>query len=180
MLELKVGAKELFDEVTETFIRVEPKTLVLEHSLVSLSKWESITEKPFLSNVEKTNAETILYVSCMVLAPEEYTEILKELTEDDLLKINEYIGAKRSATWFSNTTTKGNSGETITSELIYYWIVALNIPFECQYWHLNRLLTLVRVCNQKNEPPKKMSPQEVLKRNKELNAQRKSMNGSRG
>jgi hypothetical protein len=170
--------KELYDEAEEQFIE-EKIRVDLEHSLVSLSKWESIHEKPFLGRDEKTPEEILSYVECMILAPEDSPEIVYDLSEADFRKINEYIEAKRSATTFPDTKA-GPSREIITSELIYYWMVAYNIPFECENWHLSRLLTLVRICNIKNQSPKKMSKGDMLRQRRELNAQRRSQYGTSG
>lgn len=178
MLKLLVPmSNESFDESSSTFVTPNQFVLELEHSLFSLSKWESIVEKPFLHS-EKTQEETLLYVSQMIVTPNPPEEILQRLSNDNLSAINEYVGRKMTATWFRETDTK--SREIVTAEIIYYWMVSLNIPFEAQYWHLNKLLTLVKVCNQKNAPQKKMRPGDVAQRNRELNAQRKAQLGSTG
>lgn len=178
-LEVDLGG-ELFDETRNEFIRSGPVfVLELEHSLVSLSKWESHFEKPFISSDEKTISETLWYIKAMVLSPEVPEKVWTSLRSEDYDAVNAYINAKMTATTF-NEPKSGRSQEIITAELIYYWMVALNIPFECQHWHLNRLLTLVKVCNYKNSPPKKMSMSQIAARNRELNAQRKKQLGTTG
>ena len=184
MLQIIVPATEyeLFDENTYEFINVKTKeqVLQLEHSLISLSKWESKWRKPFLTKEQKTKEETLDYIRCMTLnsvSPDVY----KHLTKENLEDIEKYINAPMTAT----TVNDGESGskvggEQVTSELVYYWMVALNIPFECQKWHLNRLIMLIRVCNVKNKPPKKMSKREIMSRNAALNAKRRQKHNTRG
>lgn len=172
MLKITVPAGELWDEAHEEFIYREEQTLQLEHSLVSLSKWESKWCKPFLSKKDKTVEETIDYIRCMTLTQNVKPEIYYRLTDDNLAEVNEYIQAPMTATWFNETRQSKRNSEQITSELIYYWMIALNIPFECQKWHLNRLMTLIRVCSIKNQPPKKRSKREIMSRNAALNAAR--------
>ena len=152
---------EGWDEEKQEFVQPEEQVLELEHSLISLSKWESKWCKSFLDNKGLTDEETMDYIKCMTLTDGVSDDVYSKLTNDNVTQINNYIAAPMTATTF-NDKQKGKGGkEIITSELIYYWMIALNIPFECQYWHLNRLITLVRVCNIKNAPPKKRSKSDI-------------------
>lgn len=178
MLTLQVVLKESFNDKTEEFV-TETFALDLEHSLVSLSKWESLYEKPFLSSNDKTNEEIYGYIKAMTLTADVPEEIYSKLSDQNLEEVNSYINAKMTATWFADNKSRP-TGETITSELIYYWIISLNIPIEAQYWHLNRLFTLIKVFNEKNSPKKKMSRQEILQRNRELNRQRRAQYNTKG
>lgn len=180
MLQITIPAAEQWDEVNQEFVNLKEQTLQLEHSLVSISKWESKWNKAFLSSKEKSVEETIDYVRCMTLTKNVKPEIYNFLTADNLSEINRYIDAPMTATYFMEDESKSGGRETITSELIYYWMIALNIPFECQKWHLNRLLTLVKVCNIKNAPPKRKSKQDIMRRNAKLNAERRKKMHSKG
>ena len=173
MLRIIIPSTEMWDEVNEKFVYSKEYVLQLEHSLVSLSKWESKWCKPFLSKENKTFEETIDYIRCMTINQNIPDEVYNCLTGENIREINEYISAPMTATRFSNDAIGKGSREQITSELIYYWMIALNIPFECQKWHINRLLTLIRVCNIKNQPSKKMSRREIMSRNTALNAARR-------
>ena len=183
MLVLKVPIVEAFDNENLKFTTADFVVLELEHSLVSLSKWESKHEKPFLSDKEqdkKTAEEVVDYVKCMCLTLDVPEGIWSSLTEENYADINKYIEAKMSATWFSEDPRAPKNKEIITSELIYYWMTIFQIPFDCETWHLNRLLTLIRVCNIKAGKPKKMSKSEIAARNRQLNAERKAKLGTRG
>ena len=180
MLEITLPEMEFFDESTNEFVNLKEQTLRLEHSLVSLSKWESKWCKPFLTKEEKTREETIDYIKCMTLTQHVDPSVYDRITNQHILEVSKYIEAPMTATTFNETKTGGSNREQITAELVYYWMIALNIPFECQKWHLNRLLTLVRVCNIKNQPPKKMSKRDIMSRNAQLNAARKQQMNTRG
>jgi hypothetical protein len=179
MLTIIIKGDEFFNESTEEFESQDDVVLKLEHSLVSLSKWESEFEKPFLNNDKKTPEEIYGYIKAMII-DECSNEILLRLSNQNIQEINEYIDAKRSATTFGVMPEKRGKAEVITSELIYYWMVTFNIPFECETWHLNRLFALIRICNLKNSTPKKMSKNEIAMRNRELNAKRKAELQTRG
>lgn len=180
MLYITIPAIELYDEEKEEFVNRKAQTLQLEHSLVSLSKWESKWRKAFLSNNNKTDEEILDYVKCMTLTQNVDPETYKYLTPENIKQINEYIGAPMTATCFSEEKGGKSNREIVTAELVYYWMIALNIPFECQKWHLNRLLTLIRVCNIKNAPPKKRSKRDIMSRNAALNAARRKQLNTRG
>ena len=180
MLTITIPAQELFNDRTQRFFTTKEQTLVLEHSLVSLSKWESKWHKPFLTPNEKTTEETIDYIKCMTITQNVDPTVYNFLSQSNIQEINNYIQDPMTATTFHNDNQQGRAKEVITSELIYYWMIALNIPMECQKWHLNRLLTLVRVCNVKNAPPKKMSKRDVASRYASLNAARRNKLNSKG
>ena len=180
MLQITIPAREMWDERNNEFVYTNEQTLQLEQSLISLSKWESKWNKPFLSKESKTYEETLDYVKCMTLTQKVSPEIYANLTDENMRDIQRYIEAPMTATTFSEEkNTKGNR-EIVTSELIYYWMIALGIPLECEKWHLNRLLTLVRVCNIKNSPPKKMGKSAIMSRNASLNAARRKRLNSKG
>ena len=180
MLQIVISGTEQWDEVHQEFVYTKEQTLILEHSLVSISKWEAKWHKSFLSKKEKTHEETLDYIKCMTLTPNVDPEVYNCLTPDIFEQINNYIAAPMTATVFSNEKGGPANREVVTSELIYYWMIALNIPFECQKWHLNRLLTLIRVCNIKNAPPKKMGKRALMSRNASLNAARRQSLNTRG
>lgn len=180
MLQVTIPATEQWDESTESFINSKEQKLLLEHSLVSVAKWESKWNKPFLSYSEKlTREESIDYIRCMTLNKDVDPDIYKRIPNNIMEKISEYISAPMSATILPKEKGRG-SREPVTSELIYYWMVALTIPFECQKWHLNRLINLIGICNIKNAPPKKRSKREIMSRNAALNASRRKRLNSRG
>lgn len=180
MLKITIPGVESYDELKSEFITSDEVHLQLEHSLASLSKWESVWEKPFLSDEPKSLEETVAYVKDMVLTPEVPDEVFDQLTNDNLRQINDYIAKKMTATWFNERGPKKPNTKTITSELLYYWMVAHSIPFECQYWHLNRLLTLIRVCNAENAPEEEMSQADMLAERRRLNEERRKQFGTKG
>ena len=180
MLRILIEGDELFDEETQTFITVDDVVVDLEHSLLSLSKWESEYQKPFLSSGPKTREEIFGYLKAMVVTPGVDPDALTNCSAENIEKIQEYIDSSQSATTFGMMPERRGPGEVITSELIYYWLVAFNIPFECETWHLNRLFSLIRICNIKNSKPKKMSRTELAQRNRELNAKRRAELGTKG
>lgn len=172
---------EGWDEKREEFVDAKTQTLQLEHSLVSLSKWESKWKKSFCSSKNITNEEMLDYVKCMTLTKNVDPEVYDHLTQENVNEIRAYIDDPMTATTFMKEGAGQNNRETITSELIYYWMIASNIPFDpCQKWHLNRLITLIRVCSVKNNPPKKRSRREIMSRNAALNASRRQQMNSKG
>lgn len=181
MLHIEVPlSSEYWDETKQEFITPKYQSLQLEHSLISLSKWESKWCKPFLTKEEKTYEETLDYIKCMTLTQNVKPEVYEHLTRDNVREINEYIEAPMTATKFNEDRIGRHNREIVTSELIYYWMIALQIPPEYQKWHLNRLLTLIRVCNIKNSPVKKMSKSDIMRRNAEINAARRKQLNSKG
>lgn len=180
MLRITIPAVELWDESRQEFVTTKEQTLQLEHSLVSLSKWESKWCKPFLTKEQKTIEETIDYIRCMTLTQNVDPEVYRYLTNENIDQVNKYIAAPMTATFVSEDKNTPPNREQVTSELIYYWMIALTIPFECQKWHLNRLLMLIRVCNHKNKPPKKMNRRDLASRNASLNAARRKKLNTRG
>lgn len=189
MLEIDVASGEAWNSEKEEFIKIPGGHLTLEHSLISLSKWESIYEKPFLVDTPaKTPEELLTYVKCMTVNKNVKPDTYLGLTQSDYDKINKYVSASMSATTFSDTRKQPNGKTTygrhrkqiITSEVIYYDMIAYGIPFECEKWHINRLLTLIKICNIKNQPDKKMKGKELARNNRSLNAARRAKNHSRG
>ena len=180
MLRVTIPAIELWDESKEEFINTKGQTLQLEHSLVSLSKWESKWCKPFISKDTKTEEEELDYIRCMTITQNVDPDVYKFIPNDIREEIKEYINAPMTATWFNEDKKSKGDSEQITSELVYYWMIAQNIPFECEKWHLNRLLTLIKVCNIKSQPPKKMSKKALMSRNAALNAARRKQLNTKG
>lgn len=179
MLKITIPSIEQYDEIKNEFLTTKEQVLKLEHSLVSISKWESNWCKPFMTKKEKTIEESIDYIRCMTLTQNVDPNIYNVIPQDVILQVSKYIDAPMTAITFPKENGAINR-EIITSEIIYYWMIALNIPFECQKWHLNRLLTLINVCNIKNKPPKKMSRKEIMSRNSALNAARRQALNTKG
>lgn len=180
MLRITIPATELWDEDKEEFINIKEQTLQLEHSLVSLSKWESKWHKPFLSKDIKTEEENIDYIKCMTITQNVDPKVYDFIPNDIREKIKEYIEDKMTATWFNDEKSGKGGSEQITSELIYYWMITQNIPIKCEKWHLNRLLTLIKVCNVKNQPPKKVGKKALMSQRAQLNAARRKQLNTRG
>lgn len=180
MLRIVIPLSEVYDERANEFATVEGLTLDLEHSLVSLSKWESKWEIPYLGDKPKTNEQTVDYIGMMVIGDPPSLEALTRLTEKSFSQISEYINAKQTATWFNERFVPRGNREVVTAEIIYYWMITLGIPFECQYWHLNRLMTLIKVCNYKNAPKKRMGRGEALAQQRDLNQLRRQQMGTTG
>lgn len=184
MLEITVPAVDLWNELEQRFVKVKEQTLHLEHSLVSIKEWESKWHKPFLGKDKKTNEETIDYIRCMTLTQNVDPSTYKYLSDKNIKQVDEYIANPMTATWFAEDKEPSNRRRTnnsvITNETIYYWMISYNIPIECQEWHLNQLLTLIRVFEVRNRKPKKMSRKELLSRNSAINKARRAQMNSNG
>lgn len=180
MLQLKVIVSETFNEETNEF-NTKSWLLQLEHSLVSLSKWESKFEKPFLSNEERTSAEIFAYVQMMDLATDTPPEVFLKLTADDYKEINTYIHSKKTATWFNKPETKSPNRQVVTSELIYYWMTSYEIPWVAENWHLNRLFTLIEVFNEERKAEDGKSGKKSVNRKsvESIAAERRALNEKR-
>lgn len=179
MLQIIIPETELYNESTNEFIYTSEKKLQLEHSLISISKWESKWCRPFLDDKEKTRAEIRDYVRCMTLGNAD-PDVYNYLTVQNYRDIRDYIDAPMTATTFTNVNDGEKGKQIVTSELIYYWMVAYQIPFECQKWHINRLLTLIQICNVKNQPENKMSKSAIMQQNRALNEARKKRLRTKG
>ena len=185
MLRIDIPSTEYWDEKNEKFVKIKGTTLQLEHSLVSIAKWEAKWHKPYLTGLkkyEKTNEEVLDYIRCMTLTQNVDPSTYERMTPENLTAINDYVNDPATATWFNNNKVNKTSNEIITAELVYYWMITLNIPVEFQKWHINRLLTLIRVCNEKQQDPKtnKLNRQQLAQRNASLNAARRAAAHSKG
>jgi hypothetical protein len=180
VLQLEIPEREFYDEISSSIIVTKKESLQLEHSLVSLSKWESKLCKPFLSKDHKTTEETIEYIKCMTITQNIKPEVYFNLSNEAFNQIEEYINLPMTATWFNDNPNAQKRREVITAEVIYYWMITHNVPMECQKWHLNRLLTLIKVCNIKNQPPTKQGRKEILSNRAALNQARRSQYKTKG
>lgn len=181
MLQIKIPINpEGWDEEKEEFVPPKEQVLSLEHSLVSISKWESKWKKSFFSTKNKTTEEVLDYIRCMTVTSNVDPDVYNHLTTQNIKAVDAYIGDPMTATVFYDDRNVPVNRETITAELLYYWMIAAGIPFECQKWHVNRLITLIRVCQIKSQPQKKMNKQEIMRRNAALNAQRRRKLNSKG
>lgn len=176
---ITIPETELYDPVKDEFVYVKKQTLTLEHSLVSVSKWEAKWHKAFLTDKQKTWEESLDYIRHMTITQNVDDNVYRAITPDIFREIFDYIEDPMTATVINDRNTGGHINETPTSELIYYWMIALAIPMECQKWHLNRLLTLIKICSIKNTPSKKGGPIDISARHR-LNAARRSALHSRG
>lgn len=179
MLDIYIDDIDLYDEQNEKFIHINSQHIYLEHSLVSISKWESIWKIPFINKKEKTKEQILSYIKCMLLTKNIGDYIYQVLNNEQLITIMDYINDSMTATSI-NETMNDSKSEVITSEIIYYWIIKFNIPICSQHWHLNRLLTLIRVCGIKESPDKKIPTNEILNKNRELNELRKREYNTKG
>lgn len=183
MLRITIPSTEFFDEDKNEFIMVKEQTLTLEHSLVSLANWESKWGKPFLSKERMTEAESLDYIRCMTTTENVPPEVYQAIPDSTIKIISDYIAKPMTATWFSESSKKGkkNNSRPVTAEVIYHWMISFNIPVEFEHWHLNRLITLIRVCDEENKPNKnKRSKKSILDEYAALNNARKQKLKTRG
>ena len=180
MLQIYLDDVHCFDEATETFIDVKGQLIKLEHSLVSVSKWESKWKKPFLSREGHTREETIDYIRFMTITQNVNPLLFRYISDENIRKINDYMDDPMSATTFRKQEGKGGSAKVTTSEEIYYYMTACQIPWDAEKWHLNRLMTLIHICEEKNKPKKKMRKGEIARQRRNLNASRRKKMNSRG
>lgn len=173
-----------WDSKREEFVSVKETAITLEHSLISLQKWESKWHKPYFSKQEKTTEEVIDYIRCMTLTPNVDPDIYNYIPSNIIGEIAEYINDPMTATTFGGQQVNGPQrtigGDKITAEIIYYWMIALDIPVEYRKWHLNQLITLIRICEIKQSPGKKMGKNDIMAQNRALNAKRRAARHSRG
>lgn len=180
MLELILPGGELYDEKKGQFIIVKPQAVRLEHSLIAISKWEAFYKKPFLTRGRKSVSESVYYIQCMTLTSGVDPLVYNFVDSSTLAKVAKYIDDPMSATRVRERQNGPPNREVMTSEVIYYYMIAFNIPMECQKWHLNRLITLIRVCGIKSQPGKKMNSRQVMTQNRELNELRKKQLNTTG
>lgn len=180
MLTIEVLGQEHWDEELNEFVYPESFELTLEHSLVSLSKWEEEHEKPFMGKEQKSTEETLSYVYHMILTHGKSRQCVRLMTDENIQQVQEYIDKAATATWFAESMPEPKSNEVITTELIYYWMNTMNIPLEAQHWNFNRLLTLIKIHTTKNSQPKKMGKNEMMQRRREINERNKAKFNTRG
>lgn len=181
MLQICIPGGESWDEKNEVFIYGQDTIINLEHSLISISKWESKWHKPFTLQKLTDYSDIVDYIKCMTVTPNVNDEVYSRLTKKNIDDVLNYMGDSMTATTITEAGPKGHRNkEIVTSELIYYWMVALQIPFECQKWHINRLMTLIRICSIKNQPEKSMSKRNIMQQNAAINAARRKKLHSRG
>lgn len=179
-IKINIPSQELFDESTGEFIKIDETNIVLEHSLVSISKWESKWHIPYLNNKEKTVEQAVDYLRCMTITQNVNKDIYKYIPESEIKRLDEYINDPMTATTITKQEGKGGSRKVLTAEVIYFYMLSYNIPADFDKWHLNRLLTLIEVFNEENKPKKKMSTQQAISRYASLNAARRAKLHSAG
>lgn len=180
MLQITISTSDLWDEKNQEFVYIKDTVLQLEHSLIAVSKWESKWHKSFLHTKDKTTEEVLDYIRCMTLTKNVDPKVYNFITKTNLEEIDEYINNPMTAVTLSNRGAGRGNQRVVTAELIYYWMITLKIPFECQKWHLGRLTALIQVCADENEPPKKMSAREIMRRNTAVNAARRKQYNTKG
>ena len=177
---IKVPAAELWDPVKEQFVSIKEQTLLMEHSLLSVDKWESRWKKSYISSENKTPVEVIDYLKCMTITKNVDPYVYYAIPASELKRIDKYISDPMTATTFNDRNEKRGRKEVITSEIIYWQMTQLNIPLEWEKRHLNKLLTLIRVAAIKSQAPQKMTKADIARQNKALNAARRKRTGSKG
>lgn len=181
MLLVSIKGQRLWDERKEEFITLSPAVFEIEHSLVAVKKWESIYKKPFFGKEEKSPEDILNYIRCMTVTKNVDQSVYNYIPMENLKQILEYIGDSMTATWFSKQTEqKTGKKEIITSEIIYYWMITLQIPLECENWHLNQLFTLIRVFAVKNGKDTKMSKKDAANYREMINAANRKKFKSKG
>ena len=180
MLEIIVPENEVYLPKENRFVTIQACRLTLEHSLLSVAKWEAKWHIPYLDGKRKTPAQELDYIRCMTIGSVKDPSVYSVLSDDNLEAIKSYIDDTMTATTFSKRKAGKKSNRVSTAESIYSRMFANNIPMECQKWHLNRLLTLIRVCDENSTPPKKMSKRETAAYYAEQNALRRAKYKTRG
>lgn len=184
MLEITIPRMEFLDEATSQFVVFPEVHLTLEHSLISISKWESKWKKPFFDKEPRTLEESHDYIRCMCIGKEPDEATLRNIPGSEMARVNAYIDDPMTATWFNDKNAPGGRpggrGQAITSELIYYWMINYEVPPEYQKWHLNRLLTLIKICERKSQPGKKMKKKDIYAQNRALNEMNRAKYHSKG
>ena len=180
MLRITVPAQEMWDEENEQFVYGDEVTLELEHSLVSLSKWESKHHKAFLTKKEKTAEEHLDYIKCMTLTKNVPDEVYARLTQENVDQIVAYIEDPMTATCFFDDKKQPTSRDVMTAEYIYYCMFANNIPLDFENRHLNQLIAIIKMCGLKNSPPKKMSESDIANRHRQINAANRAKYHTKG
>lgn len=179
-LTINIPSAELYDQKNGRFVTIRGRELKFEHSLLSVSKWESKWHKSFFSKDAKTEEETTDYIRCMCLTNDADPNIFKYLDAVSKSKIAEYIADPMTGTKLRKINQKP-SREIVTNELIYFWMTSFGIPFDpCEKWHLNRLMILIEIASRKNTPPKKVGKREAAQQRTALNAQRRAKYNTKG
>lgn len=178
MLEIVVKGGEMFNERTFEFYQTKDFTIKLEHSLVSIAKWEAKYHKPFFSKEKMEPSEYMDYIKCMTITQNVPEEVYQRLSNKNIKDILNY--QQDSMTAMKQTSKSKGGYAVITAETIYYWMISLNIPHEYEKWHINRLLALVEYVSLKNAPPEKMSQREMMEMYRTENEKRRAKYKSKG
>lgn len=180
MLTITIPEKEYFDDRTSRFVKMEGGTFEIEHSLAAIAKWEALHGVAFLSSASKNVEDSLDYIRCMTITPGVNPDLYKRIDNKIMKEINSYIESKQTATTIRRIGAKKPNREIITAEVIYYWMIATGVPPEYDQWHLNKLLTLIEVCNAKTNPGTKMKKKDVFAQNRALNEARKAKFNTKG